>query len=208
MAVHRISQRQLPLILIGAGLPQLLGLAGRSKSYAERLFDYPKVGRLNRADAILAIQEPVKKQGVSFTDEALEEIILQTEGYPYFLQEWGYQSWNLATTNKIDLNVVKKASEISLQRLDESFFRVRFDRLTPSEKRYLLALANLGNGPQRSGDIAGKLNVKSQTVAPTRASLIKKGMIHSPSYGDMEFTVPLFDDFMRREMLVKIKTNL
>lgn len=205
MAVHRISQKQLPLILVGAGLPQLLGLAGRSKSYAERLFDYPKVGPLNYEDAVLAIQEPVKEQGVSFTQDALDEIISKTEGYPYFLQEWGYQAWNLANSKKINLDIVKKATEVSLQRLDESFFRVRFDRLTPSEKRYLLALAEFGSGPHRSGDIAEKLNVKPQTVAPTRASLIKKGMIHSPSYGDMEFTVPLFDDFMRREMSAKSK---
>lgn len=205
MAIHRVSQKQLPLALIGAGLPQLVGLAGRSKSYAERLFDYPKIGPLNHADAVLAIQAPVKEQGVNFTDEALDEIISKTEGYPYFLQEWGYQSWNLATDNEIDVDVVKKATEVSLQRLDESFFRVRFDRLTPSEKRYLLALAEFGSGPHRSGDIADKLKVKSQSVAPTRASLIKKGMIHSPSYGDMEFTVPLFDDFMRREMSSKLK---
>ncbi|MES2961796.1 MAG: AAA family ATPase [Pseudomonadota bacterium] len=200
MATHKISQRQLPLVLIGAGLPQLVGLAGNSKSYAERLFDYPPVGPLNHADAILALQEPVKAQGVNFTDEALEEIILKTEGYPYFLQEWGYQAWNLASTNEIGLDVVKKATEVSLQRLDESFFRVRFDRLTLSEKRYLFALAEFGSGPHRSGDIAEKLKVKPQSVAPTRASLIKKGMIHSPSYGDIEFTVPLFDDFMRRAM--------
>jgi len=205
MAVHRISQKQLPLILVGAGLPQLVGLAGRSKSYAERLFDYPKVGPLNYEDAVLAIQEPVKEQCVSFTQDALDEIISKTEGYPYFLQEWGYQAWNLANSKKINLDIVKKATEVSLQRLDESFFRVRFDRLTPSEKRYLLALAEFGSGPHRSGDIAEKLNVKPQTVAPTRASLIKKGMIHSPSYGDMEFTVPLFDDFMRREMSAKSK---
>lgn len=203
MAIHKISQRRLPLVLIGAGLPQLVGLAGKSKSYAERLFDYPPIGPLNRDDAILALQEPVKEQDAYFTNEALDEIMSKTEGYPYFLQEWGYHAWNIATTSKIDLEVVKKATEASLKRLDESFFRVRFDRLTPSEKRYLLALAEFGSGPHRSGDIAEKLNVKPQTVAPTRAGLIKKGMIHSPSYGDMEFTVPLFDDFMRREMTLK-----
>lgn len=200
MAIHRISQRQLPLMLVGAGLPQLLGLAGRSKSYAERLFDYPKVGPLDRADAILAIQEPVKEQGVHFTDEALNEIIFKTEGYPYFLQEWGYNSWNLAKDSEISFEVVQEATYASLQRLDESFFRVRFDRLISSEKRYLRALAEFGSGSHRSADVAEKLKVKPQSVAPVRASLLKKGMIHSPSYGDIEFTVPLFDDFMRREM--------
>lgn len=200
MAIHKISQRQLPLILIGAGLPQLVGLAGRSKSYAERLFDYPKIGPLGHSDAVSALQEPVKEQGVEFTVEALEEIISKTQGYPYFLQEWGYQAWNLASNNVIDLDIIKKATKNSLERLDESFFRVRFDRLVPSEKRYLGALAELGSGAHRSSDIAEKLKVNLQSVAPTRASLIKKGMIHSPSYGDTEFTVPLFDDFMRREM--------
>ncbi len=206
MAIHRVSQRQLPLVLIAAGLPQILGLAGRSKSYSERLFDYPQIGPLNHEDAILALQEPVKEQGVIFTQNALNEIITKTEGYPYFLQEWGYQAWNLATEKEIDLEIIKKATEASLKRLDESFFRVRFDRLTPSEKRYLLALAEFGSGTHRSGDIADKLQVKPQAVAPIRASLIKKGMIHSPSYGDMEFTVPLFDDFMRREMSLKTKS--
>jgi len=200
MAMHRISQRQLPLILIGAGLPQLVGLAGRSKSYAERLFDYPSIGPLNKSDAILALQEPAKEQGANFTAEALDEIISKTEGYPYFIQEWGYHSWNIAATNEINLETVHEATKTSLQRLDESFFRVRFDRLTPYEKKYLRALAELGSGPHRSGDIAAKLNVKQQTVSPTRNNLIKKGMIHSPSYGDTEFTVPLFDDFMRRVM--------
>ncbi len=200
MAMHRISQRQLPLILIGAGLPQLVGLAGRSKSYAERLFDYPSIGPLNKSDAILALQEPAKEQGANFTAEALDEIISKTEGYPYFIQEWGYHSWNIAETNEINLENIHEATKTSLQRLDESFFRVRFDRLTPYEKKYLRALAELGSGPHRSGDIAAKLNVKQQTVSPTRNNLIKKGMIHSPSYGDTEFTVPLFDDFMRRVM--------
>lgn len=200
MAIHKISQRQLPLVLIGAGLPQLVGLAGRSKSYAERLFDYPKIGPLNREDAIQALMEPVKEQGVSFANDALNEIVDKTEGYPYFLQEWGYHSWNLAKDLEIDLMVVHEATRTSLERLDESFFRVRFDRLTPSEKKYLRALADFGRGPHRSGEIAERLNVKPQNVAPTRNSLIKKGMIYSPSYGDTEFTVPLFDDFMRRSM--------
>ena len=200
MAIHKISQKQLPLVLIGAGLPQVVGLAGRSKSYAERLFDYPKMGPLSRPDAILALQEPVKEQGVLFSEAALNEIIAKTEGYPYFLQEWGYQAWNLTKNSEISLQTIEEASKSSLQRLDESFFRVRFDRLTPSEKKYLRVLAEFGKGPHRSGDIAEKLKVKPQSVAPTRNSLIKKGMIYSPSYGDTEFTVPLFDDFMRRTM--------
>jgi hypothetical protein len=200
MAVHRVAQRQLPLVLIGAGLPQLVALAGRSKSYAERLFDFPQIGPLQKDDAANALQEPVREQNVEFTQQALDEIVRQTQGYPYFLQEWGYQSWNLATKSPIDIETVNKATSASIQRLDESFFRVRFDRLTPSEKKYLRALAELGEGSHRSGDIAEQLGVKVQSVAPVRNNLIKKGMIYSPSHGDTAFTVPLFDAYMKRIM--------
>lgn len=200
MAMHQVSQRQLPLVLVGAGLPQLIALAGRSKSYAERLFQFPEVGALQPADAAEAIQEPAEEQGVRFTDEALQEIILQTKGYPYFLQEWGYQTWNLAPHSPIGVDVVRNATRQSIQRLDANFFRVRFDRLTPREKEYLRALADLGDTTQRSGDIAERLHVKVQSIAPVRNSLIKKGMIYSPAHGDTAFTVPLFSEFMKRIM--------
>lgn len=200
MSAHKISQRQLPLILIGAGLPQLLALAGDSKSYAERLFDYPAVGALNDSDAKNALQEPVKSQGIEFTEDALNEIINQTKGYPYFLQEWGYHAWNLAEKSPIGLDIANKATAESLAHLDESFFKVRFDRLTHREKDYLHALAKLGPGPQRSRDLASKFGVKTQAVAALRDGLIKKGMIYSPSHGETEFTVPLFDEFMIRMM--------
>ena len=200
MAIHRISQKQLPFLMIGAGLPQLIGLVGRSKSYAERLFDFPHIGPLEKKDAFSALQEPVQALKAKFDQHALEEIFNQTKGYPYFLQEWGYQSWNLSAHNTINLKIVQQATEQSLERLDEGFFRVRFDRLTPKEKEYLQTLASFGRGTHRSGDIADKLGVKSQNVAPLRNNLIKKGMIYSPSHGDMEFTVPLFDQFMKRVM--------
>jgi AAA ATPase domain len=200
MAIHRVSQRNLPMVLIGAGLPQLVGLAGKSKSYAERLFTYPEVGALSAADATQALQGPVQSQGVSYTPEALAEIYRVTQGYPYFLQEWGYQSWNLADQTPIDLALILKTTEASTKRLDASFFRVRFDRLTPREKDYVCALAELGTGYQRSGDVAERLGVKVQTIAPLRSSLIKKGMIYSPAHGDTAFTVPLFDQFMLRTM--------
>lgn len=200
MAMHQISQRQLPVVLIGAGLPQLVGLSGRAKSYAERMFQFPEIGPLQPADAAAALQAPVMEQRVRFTDEALKEIIRQTQGYPYFLQEWGYQAWNLAAKSPIGIDVVKQATHESIQRLDANFFRVRFDRLTPREKEYLQALAELGDGPHRSGDVAEQLGVKVQSVAPVRNELIKKGMIYSPAHGDTAFTVPLFDDFMKRIM--------
>ena len=200
MAIHRVNQRNLPLVLIGAGLPQLVGLAGKSKSYAERLFIYPEVGALSMQDASLALQGPVSTQGVAFTTEALAEIFRVTQGYPYFLQEWGYQSWNMAQQSPIDLPLIKRTTIASTIRLDQSFFRVRFDRLTPREKDYLSALAEMGAGNQRSGGVAERLGVKVQTIAPLRSSLIKKGMIYSPAHGDTAFTVPMFDDFMLRTM--------
>lgn len=200
MAIHRVSQRSLPLVLIGAGLPQLVGLAGKSKSYAERLFVYPEIGALSLEDASSALQGPVSTQGVSFTPEALAEVYRVTQGYPYFLQEWGYQSWNMAEDSPIDLALIHKTTIASTARLDQSFFRVRFDRLTPREKDYLCALAEMGTGNQRSGAVADRLGVKVQTIAPLRSSLIKKGMIYSPAHGDTAFTVPLFDQFMRRTM--------
>lgn len=200
MAIHRVSQRGLPLVLIGAGLPQLVGLAGKSKSYAERLFTYPEVGALSLEDASLALQGPVATQGVAFTPEALAEVFRVTQGYPYFLQEWGYQSWNMAKQSPIDLPLIQRTTIASTARLDQSFFRVRFDRLTPREKDYLSALAELGTGNQRSGGVAERLGVKVQTIAPLRSSLIKKGMIYSPAHGDTAFTVPLFDQFMLRTM--------
>ena len=200
MAMHKMAQKRLPLVLIGAGLPVLAGLAGDSKSYAERLFDFPEVGPLAPDDARQALREPAQKEGADFTDEALDEIIRLTQGYPYFLQEWGYQSWNYAPQSPVQLADVKRATPRIIERLDANFFRVRFDRLTPREKDYLRALAELGAEPQRSGDIAAVLGVKVQTVAPLRDSLMKKGMIYSPAHGDTAFTVPLFDTFMKRAM--------
>lgn len=200
MSIHRCAQRQLPIVLIGAGLPQLVGLAGRSKSYAERLFRYPTVGPLATGDAKEALRGPVLQQNVSFTDEALDELVRVTHGYPYFLQEWGYQAWNLATESPISVEVIRNATDASIRKLDESFFRVRFDRLTPREKDYMRALAELGPGQHRSGDIADCLKVKVQSIAPLRSGLIKKGMIYSPAHGDTAFTVPLFDEFMVRTM--------
>ena len=200
MAMHKVQQRQLPLVLMGAGLPILPGLAGESKSYAERLFSFPDVGPLPKLDAIRALQEPVQASNESFDDDALHEIFRMTKGYPYFLQEWGYQAWNHAVDSPISLETVRESHAIVAKRLDENFFRVRFDRLTPREKKFLRAMAELGAGPHRTGDIADKLNAKISMLGPVRASLIKKGMVYSPLHGDMAFTVPLFDEFMRRAM--------
>lgn len=200
MAIHRISQAQLPLTLVGAGLPQILGLAGESKSYSERLFKYPKIGVLMEEDAKAAIIGPADAEGVKVDADAIGEILRVTERYPYFLQQWAHDAWNIAENNVISHEDVLKATTVSIRTLDESFFRVRFDRCTPSEKRYMRALAEFGPGAHRSGDIADKLGVKTTSVGPTRGKLIKKGMIYSPQHGDTAFTVPLFDAYMRRAM--------
>jgi len=200
MAMHKMQQRQLPLVLIGAGLPILPGLAGESKSYAERLFSFPDVGPLAEPDAAKALREPIEEAGELIEPAALQEIYRMTKGYPYFLQEWGYQAWNHATLSPISIQVIRETTDVVTKRLDENFFRVRFDRLTPRERQYLRAMAELGPGPYRTGDIADNLHAKITTLGPVRASLIKKGMVYSPSHGEMAFTVPLFDEFIRRAM--------
>jgi hypothetical protein len=199
-ALHKCAQNQLPVVLIGAGLPQLVGRAGRAKSYAERLFEYPVIGPLSNGEAKKALVAPAKKLNVEYDTAALDEILLQTKAYPYFLQEWGKHSWNRAANSPITRQDAVSATDLAISELDDSFFRVRFDRLTPAEKKYLRAMAELGPGPHKSGDIAQLLNKKVQTVAPTRATLISKGMIYSPSHGDNSFTVPLFDGYMKRVM--------
>lgn len=197
-ALHSANQNQLPVTLLGAGLPQLLGQTGRAKSYAERLFEFVSIDKLDAAAAKAALCVPAKKEGVDFEHGAIAEILDQTQCYPYFLQEWGKHSWNVAEASPITADDAKLASEQALAELDASFFRVRFDRLTPAEKRYMRAMAELGAGPHRSGDVADLLGKKVTTVAPTRNSLIAKGMIYSPAHGDTAFTVPLFDGFMKR----------
>jgi AAA ATPase domain len=197
-AVHRTVQLGLPVILVGAGLPQLPGLAGNAKSYAERLFDFPEIDSLDQEDAAAVLAVPARELGVEFSDDALEKVLGFTQGYPYFLQEWGYHVWNAAPKTPIGLDDVTLAARDVQRRLDENFFRVRMDRLTPLERRYLVAMAELGPGPHRSGDIAAQLGVKVESVAPRRSTLIKKGMVYSPAHGDTAFTVPMFDDFLRR----------
>ncbi len=200
IALHRASQNQLPVTMVAAGLPQLVGQTGRAKSYAERLFEFVHVDSLEAAAARDALCVPAEKQGVKYDEKAVRAIIEQTKGYPYFLQEWGKHSWNLAAASPIKLKDADRATAAALAELDNSFFRIRFDRLTPAEKKYMRAMAELGAGPHRSGDIAHLLDKKVTTVAPMRNTLISKGMIYSPSHGDTAFTVPLFDGFMKRIM--------
>ena len=197
-AMHRTEQRKLPVVLVGAGLPQLRGQMGNAKSYAERLFDFPTIGPLPSDAARRAIEKPLADEGVAISPEALAQILQITKGYAYFLQQWGSHTWRAAQASPIDLKAVNNASVTVMAALDEGFFRVRFDRLTPREKKYLRAMAELGEGPHRSGDIATCFNADVSSLAPTRSSLIGKGMVWSPNHGDTAFTVPMFDEFMKR----------
>jgi hypothetical protein len=199
-ALHRCAQQLLPVTIVGAGLPQLLALAGNAKAYAERLFDFPVIGELTDLEASIALEKPAAREGVAYDRDAVSEILRLTHGYPYFLQEWGKHAWDVATQSPITLLDVQSASAEAVAALDESFFRMRFDRTTPKEKHYLRAMAELGAGPHRSGDIATVLGKAVGTVAPLRQSLIMKGMIWSPAHGDTAFTVPLFNEFMKRIM--------
>ena len=199
-ALHRTSQRGLPVTMVGAGLPQVRGRMGKAKSYAERLFEFPEIGSLSPEDAKLAIAKPARDEGVEIEPIALDAIVAQTQCYPYFLQEWGKHVWDVAESSPITVSHVEVASRQAVAGLDASFFLVRFDRLTPTEKRYLRAMAQLGQGPHRSGDIAGVLDRAVTSLAPTRSKLINKGMIWSPNHGDTAFTVPMFDEFMVRIM--------
>lgn len=200
MALHWTARQKLPVLLVGAGLPQLRGRMGKAKSYAERLFTFPEIGPLDQTAARAALVKPAAEEDVEFEAAALSLIVRETQGYPYFIQAWGKHAWEEAARSPITETDAKIASGAAIAALDESFFRVRFDRLTPLEKRYLRSMAELGAGPHRSGEIAGLLQRKVESLAPTRNQLISKGMIWSPGHGDTAFTVPLFDAFMRRIM--------
>ncbi|MBV9509346.1 MAG: ATP-binding protein [Caulobacteraceae bacterium] len=200
VACHEIAQRNLPLLFVGAGLPQIAALAGNAKSYAERLFNYPQVGQLPPDAARDALVKPAEDEGVSFEDGAISEILKATEGYPYFIQEWGSQVWDAAPGSPIRQADVVNATPAIIAHLDNNFFRVRFDRLTGLQQKYLRAMAELGPGPHKTGEIAATLGVEAATVATVRQQLIDKGMAWSQRHGETAFTVPLFDAFMRRQM--------
>ncbi len=198
VATHRIGQRNLPVMVFAGGLPQIAKLAGDAKSYAERLFIYPKLGALPPEAARDAIAKPIEAEGAQIDTGAVDAIIAQTHGYPFFLQEWGHHAWNCAEASPIGRHDVDAATQLARRRLDEGFFQVRFDRLTPAEVAYVVAMAQMGTGPYKVNDVAQALGKTAKALGPRRASIIRKGMIYAPAHGDVEFTVPLFDDFLRR----------
>ena len=197
---HDAAQRGLPFVFFGAGLPQIAKLAGDAKSYAERLFEFPEVGALSDDEARDALVVPARDEGVEFTPDAISEILRQSENYPYFLQEWGSFAWRRAEYSPITRANVTDSEQDLIDHLDQSFFRVRFDRCKPVQQKYLRAMAELGPGPYATGDIAQMLGCEPSQVAATRAQLISLGMIYSQRHGENAFTVPMFDAFMRRQM--------
>lgn len=199
-AVHRVNQKSLPLGLFGAGLPHLLQLAGNAKSYSERLFQFVDIGALSKSEATKAIRDPIVAAGATIDDAAIEVIYGRSQGYPYFIQEWGFRVWNAAKRSPITASDSIEAEAIVINSLDKSFFRVRFDRLTQAEKEYLRAMAELGSGPYKSGDVARILGKRSDQLGPVRAKVIAKGMAFGGQHGIIHFSVPLFDEFMRREL--------
>ena len=201
VAVHRMSQRGLPVMVFAGGLPQIAKLSGDAKSYSERLFIYPEIGALKLEAAREAIEKPLRDEGVEIEPAALDLILKHTAGYPFFLQEWGHHAWNTAQSSPITLDDVAVATKKALERLDNGFFKVRLDRLTRAEVDYANAMARLGAGPYKVGDVAEVLGKDQRSLGPRRASIIQKGMVYAPSYGDVAFTVPLFDDFLRRKGL-------
>jgi hypothetical protein len=205
--LHAVAQESLPLVMFGAGLPQLYSQVGEAKSYAERLFRFSEIDRLSHAESDAVVRTPVEEEGASVSNDALEEIFQQTKGYPYFLQEWGYRAWNLAPKNGIDIKVAKDATRQAMQELDHQFFRVRFDRVTPTEREYMRALAELGEGVHRSAEVAELIGKTTNQLGPVRDSLIRKGMIFSPAHGDIAFTVPLFDQFLKRTLPLPMRAK-
>jgi hypothetical protein len=205
--LHAVAQESLPVVLFGAGLPQLFSQVGEAKSYAERLFLFSDIDRLSPIDSKESVRGPVQQEGASVTDDALEEIYEQTKGYPYFLQEWGYRAWNLAPEEGIGIEVAREATRLALKELDHQFFRVRFDRVTPAEREYMRALAELGEGSQRTAKVAELIGKATSQLGTVRDSLIRKGMVYSPAHGDIAFTVPLFDQFMKRALAAPTKVT-
>ena len=198
-ALHQTAQRNLPVLLVGAGLPHLRGRAGEAKTYSERFFEFPELGSLDDDDAKSALVLPAQRKGVSIRGDALEHMVAVSRGYPYFIQEWGNHAWNVAQGKVIKIDDIKIAAPLVEESLDNNFFQVRMDQLTSKEIEYLIAMAQLGEGPHRSSQIAEKLSTKMSSIAPRRSKLIEKGMIYSPARGRTAFTVPLFHEFLQKQ---------
>ncbi len=198
IGLHRAKQKALPVALVGAGLPLLPELTGEAKSYAERGFEFRRVGPLGRSAATAALEEPAQGQGVRWDARATARVVELAEGYPYFLQEYGREIWKVRRGSKVDLHDVEAAEPIVLEYLDDNFFSQRIGKLPSSERRYMSALASLGDGPQRSADVATAVGKEPQEVSFLRDRLIKAALLYAPKRGEIDFTVPMCADYIRR----------
>ena len=198
VSLHQMSQVGLPVVFVGAGLPQIAQLAGEAKSYSERLFSYHKIDALDEASAERAVKCPIEDEGVRITSDALRELTEKTQGYPFFLQEWASKAWDHAVGPEISLQEIQDTYSETIYSLDEGFFKVRLDRLTPAETQFVNSMAKLGDGPYQTSEIASTMGKKISSLGPARANIIKKGMIYSTDHGYLDFTVPLFADYLRR----------
>jgi hypothetical protein len=200
-ALHRATQKEMPIAIAAAALPQIPLLTGEARSYAERLFDFPTIGNLDEMAATAALVEPARRQGVEYAPNALLKALEWTAGYPFYIQQLGKHAWNLATESPIEVDIVERAMPIAQAALDKSIYEVRMQRATEGERRYMRAMAELGDGPYRSGQVAEKAGQSVTQASPTRQQLMTKGLIYATeNFGYVDFTVPRFAEFMRRSM--------
>lgn len=195
---HEAGQNRLPFYIIGAGLPSLPGKVARSRSYAERMFEIHNIDRLGIMPARLALSEPAERQDVEFQDDALDHLVEVSGRYPYCLQEFGSQIWRVGQSSPFSLNHAQQAARLGINQLDSGFFQARWDRATPAEREYLIAMAEIGGESAETKDIAGFLDKEASKLGPVRANLINKGLIYSPEHGKVRYTVPNFQEFIKR----------
>lgn len=200
-ALHRATQRNLPITVVAAGLPQIPKLMGEARSYAERLFTFPVIGNLATGHATAALVQPAKAIGVNYADDAVAAALTWTAGYPFYIQQLGKHAWNLAAESPIGLDVIDRAKPAAQTALDQTMYEVRLQRATQTERRYMRAMAELGAGPYRSGDVARKVGKPTTALSPLRQSLVEKGLIYATEdYGHIDFTAPRFDEFLLRRV--------
>ncbi len=198
-AIHRTNQKNYPIVIFSAGLPKIAKIAGDVKSYAERLFDFIEIDSLNNEEAKLALIEPAKRFQINYTDEAVNKIIEITQGYPYFLQEYGKWVWECKKEESIiDIKIVNKAYDKFEQSLDKAFFKVRHDRATAREIEFMTAMVACEKLPCSTKEIANIMGESIQAISPLRAQLIHKGFIYAAKRGEVDFTVPQFDKYLKR----------
>ena len=198
-AIHRTNQKNYPIVIFSAGLPKIAKIAGDVKSYAERLFDFIEIDSLNNEEAKLALIEPAKRFQINYTDEAINKIIEITQGYPYFLQEYGKWVWECKKEESIiDIKIVNKAYDKFEQSLDKAFFKVRHDRATAREIEFMTAMVACEKLPCSTKEIANIMGESIQAISPLRAQLIHKGFIYAAKRGEVDFTVPQFDKYLKR----------